>query len=422
MKHTDPRHEQTDARSRRRRASDDRRSRRAAEPDTTVALHRAVGNQAIKDAQQPADTPANLELSHPAETSEREAEAVAEAVMRLSESEPPDRERLAAQSTPELSGSKTGGSEMLTRSLTGGRPLSRSVRADMEPVFGRDFGDVRIHTGPDADRVARSIDAAAFTEGTDIAFASGSYRPESPGGRRLIAHELTHVSQQTDAGKAGPATIQRQSEPSEKQNGEPQALVERHTDQTTGGLDEAGLAGVLLDQYLLQGKHDIVGDVFGYLRSSPASVVEGDANQVARSIYDQATDAEVETIVQSTSPRVRRYLNEAQTAGGETSFYPTQTDDRERSRDRATLQSMQGVVEYQVQEGDTLSALAGEYDVPGGWNTIWETNRSVIGDDPDVIYPDQTLYIPQTEQAVARLQDESQHERMEQLRALTGSE
>jgi hypothetical protein len=88
----------------------------------------------------------------------------------------------------------------------GGRPLPRSARSFFEPRFGRDFADVRVHTGSKADRAARSVNARAFTVERDIVFRSGEYRPETTAGKQLLAHELTHVIQQN----AGTETLQRQ--------------------------------------------------------------------------------------------------------------------------------------------------------------------------------------------------------------------
>lgn len=89
----------------------------------------------------------------------------------------------------------------------GGAPLPASERAFFEPRFGRSFADVRIHDGPAADKASRGINARAFTLGTDIAFAHGEHKPRTEAGRRLMAHELTHVVQQ------GGATIQKASLP-----------------------------------------------------------------------------------------------------------------------------------------------------------------------------------------------------------------
>jgi len=88
----------------------------------------------------------------------------------------------------------------------GGAPLDPTTRTFMEPRFGHDFSQVRVHTDARAATVARSLDALAFTVGDDIAVAPGQYRPESDEGRALLAHELTHTIQQT----GGAARVQRQ--------------------------------------------------------------------------------------------------------------------------------------------------------------------------------------------------------------------
>jgi len=77
-----------------------------------------------------------------------------------------------------------------------GRPLDAGTRAFMEPRFGHDFSGVRVHTGPLAADSARAVGARAYTVGRDIVFAGGEHAPESPMGRRLLAHELSHVVQQ----------------------------------------------------------------------------------------------------------------------------------------------------------------------------------------------------------------------------------
>jgi hypothetical protein len=80
--------------------------------------------------------------------------------------------------------------------LDEGASLESGSRTRMESAFGVDFSDVRIHTGARAAALSRRLHARAFTIGRDIAFASGEYRPGSPAGDVLIAHELAHVVQQ----------------------------------------------------------------------------------------------------------------------------------------------------------------------------------------------------------------------------------
>ena len=77
----------------------------------------------------------------------------------------------------------------------GGDPLPAGFRAEAEAGFGADFSGVRVHTDPDADRLARSVSARAVTTGDDIFFGRGRYQPEARSGRELIGHELAHVVQ-----------------------------------------------------------------------------------------------------------------------------------------------------------------------------------------------------------------------------------
>jgi hypothetical protein len=91
----------------------------------------------------------------------------------------------------------------------GGAPLEPGLRSFFEPRFGRQFGHVRVHTGEDAGDAARSVNARAFTLGSEIVFAKGEYQPRTTAGKRLLAHELTHVVQQTSPAPAGEAQVQR---------------------------------------------------------------------------------------------------------------------------------------------------------------------------------------------------------------------
>jgi len=78
-----------------------------------------------------------------------------------------------------------------------GQALDPDARASMESRFGHDFGKVRVHTDARAEESAQAVNALAYTVGRDIVFAAGQYAPGTTKGRRLLAHELTHVVQQT---------------------------------------------------------------------------------------------------------------------------------------------------------------------------------------------------------------------------------
>src|SRR6185369_7993194 len=78
----------------------------------------------------------------------------------------------------------------------GGQTLEGGFRSQMESAFGESFGDVRVHTGSEAETATQQLGARAFTRGRDIYFGSGEYNPTTPEGKQLLAHELTHVIQQ----------------------------------------------------------------------------------------------------------------------------------------------------------------------------------------------------------------------------------
>ena len=89
-----------------------------------------------------------------------------------------------------------------------GSPLPEAPRQQMEGFFGADLSGVRVHTGGEAVSLSRELNAQAFTVGSDIFFNEGKYNPHSSDGQGLLAHELTHVGQQT--GFDGP--LQREEE------------------------------------------------------------------------------------------------------------------------------------------------------------------------------------------------------------------
>jgi hypothetical protein len=87
--------------------------------------------------------------------------------------------------------------EAIQRSRGGGQSLDSNVRAKMESAFGADFSGVRVHTDAEADTLNYAVSARAFTTEQDIFSRQGEYDPGSSSGRELLAHELTHVVQQS---------------------------------------------------------------------------------------------------------------------------------------------------------------------------------------------------------------------------------
>lgn len=135
----------------------------------------------------------------PGDVHEREAERVSERVVDGPAQRPTSIARGAAWSSP---------SPAIRQVLaSAGQPLDRDTGKLMEARLGFDFSDVRLHTDSRSAQSATAIGARAYTVGTDIVFASGELAPATAEGRRLLAHELTHVVQQRQGG----ISLQRQS-------------------------------------------------------------------------------------------------------------------------------------------------------------------------------------------------------------------
>ena len=97
----------------------------------------------------------------------------------------------------------------------GGQPLAESVRNLLEPRFGYDFSQVRVHMDSRATESAQSIGARAYTVGQDIVFGKKQYAPATDKGQRLLAHELTHVIQQTHGITGSDQTLESQADTQE---------------------------------------------------------------------------------------------------------------------------------------------------------------------------------------------------------------
>jgi hypothetical protein len=128
---------------------------------------------------------APLEVGPPDDELEREAERAAEAVARGTRANVLRHSPLGTRAS---SGIEAVG-------LGPGKNLAPADRAFMQDRLGHDFRGVRIHTGEHAATAAQAVDARAFTVGSDVVFGAGQYAPGTTAGRRLLAHELTHVAQ-----------------------------------------------------------------------------------------------------------------------------------------------------------------------------------------------------------------------------------
>ena len=170
-------------------------------PSNILTLQRSAGNRAVSGLLQRKSSTATLPVSEPGDTSERQADQVADEV-------------IGSQATPGFEQGSHSASSMPSRASTGtlddlgsGEPLDPATRSSFEPGFGADFSSVRIHSDGKAGKSARDLNARAYTVGSDVVFAEGEYQPHTSEGKRLLAHELAHVVQQ-GAG-AGPVVVQR---------------------------------------------------------------------------------------------------------------------------------------------------------------------------------------------------------------------
>jgi outer membrane protein OmpA-like peptidoglycan-associated protein len=215
------------------RQSADSQRRRDVSPAAPVmnpllTLQQQVGNQAVQDLMRAAGIQAKFSVSQPDDPEEREADQVARKIMRAhagppastpcacSESGEPCEE--CQQKSPGIHRSATRPSapahvpRIVSDTLRSvGHPIDAASRAFFEPRFGRDFSQVRIHSDPAASESARSIGARAYTAGEHIVFDSSAYTPQNAEGKELLAHELTHVVQQS-----GPGPSRARSAPSDQ--------------------------------------------------------------------------------------------------------------------------------------------------------------------------------------------------------------
>jgi hypothetical protein len=182
-------------------------------PDTShpvLTLQQQAGNQAVQRLLRSGLIHAQLGVTRPGDSEEREADQVADRVMRSPAPFPASattggeesRQRQQNQPTgvarkPSAAGSPRGYHEALSPVLgSSGQPLDAATRSFFEPKFGRDFSRVRVHTGSAAGHSAAGIHALAYTSGDHIVFGASQFNPSTATGQRLLAHELAHVAQQ----------------------------------------------------------------------------------------------------------------------------------------------------------------------------------------------------------------------------------
>jgi len=170
--------------------------------ESVLQLQRMLGNQVTRQFFQSGVIQAKLTVGQPGDVYEQEADRVAEQVMRMPDSvvqlqQPEEEEKLQTKTDSTVAPTVDPALEGNINNLRGGgQPLPGELRDYFEPRFGCDFGQVRVHTDSSAAGLAQAVNARAFTLGQDVVFGAGQYAPEHEEGKKLVAHELTHVIQQ----------------------------------------------------------------------------------------------------------------------------------------------------------------------------------------------------------------------------------
>lgn len=203
-----------------------------------LQLQQEIGNQAVQGLLRSGQIRAKLAISRPDEPEEREADAVADRIMRspagmgTAECHCSAGGEMCEECQKKQQGTlarKAAGESPLARSVppsfapiehilrSPGQPLDLSTRAFFELRFGRDLGNVRVHTGTEAAESARAVQANAYTVREHLVFDAARYVPNSDEGKRLLAHELTHTLQQDGSHVA----IQRQPKDPQQRGSRP---------------------------------------------------------------------------------------------------------------------------------------------------------------------------------------------------------
>ena len=147
-----------------------------------------------------------LKVNEPGDIYEQEADRIADQVMSTPahstvSGAPPRIQRFSGQPSGQIDAAPASVEQALA---SPGRPLEPALRQDMEHHFGHDFSQVRVHSGAAAEQSVRDVNADAYTVRQNVVFRAGRFAPTTHVGRRLIAHELTHVVQQSDTNGVHP--------------------------------------------------------------------------------------------------------------------------------------------------------------------------------------------------------------------------
>jgi Domain of unknown function (DUF4157) len=168
--------------------------------DQITFLQTTVGNRGMGRLLRSKIIQAKLKVNQPGDVYEREADRISDQVLATPKPAPvsgaPGIQRVVAQPVAETAVAPASVDHVLA---SAGKSLDPTIQREMEGRFGFDFSRVRVHTGPAAEQSVRDVNARAYTVGDNLVFGAGEFKPDTRQGRRLLAHELTHVAQQSGA-------------------------------------------------------------------------------------------------------------------------------------------------------------------------------------------------------------------------------
>ncbi len=260
----------------------------------------------------------------------------------------------------------------LSLSKSGGQPLPTHIRSFMGKSMGVDFSAVRIHTGGNAIAMNKAVHAHAFTHGKDIYFNSGMYDPDSPAGQHLLAHELTHVVQQGYA----PAIEATGSQPK----------AEGATIQRWGLADLADLNPLEVDIDTLVRKYvpelvDIkqAGGLAPWIDKKITGAIESIMNAVMGPIKSAAD------FVSSLSPTLAKIINWIKTAGikvskNDCSSFTELATMIEQLVDELTAPAIEKIKEFAGKASAWCKDIWERFGVP-----VWDFIKKYVGDQWELI-------------------------------------
>lgn len=283
------------------------------------------------------DLQAKLKTSDPEDIYEHEADRIADQVLAA-----PVHSTVSGKPLPirQLSGQTNGQIGSAPRSVDAalagpGMPLEPVLRQDMEHRFGYDFSKVQVHSGSTAEQSAQDVNANAYTVGENIVFGAGRFARGTQQGRRLLAHELTHVVQQGHAAAVDDRGVKAASRPMmpaiqrDTPSGEniPHISITKSYDPQNASRDEVvqALTDYLNREWALQGKRRL--QVTARVRTAIEKLFQenptGSAALSLSDLPDSPADlaAKVGAALSDTIPRkyMMHLYKESGTGGGPTS-------------------------------------------------------------------------------------------------------